>query len=61
MPEEYYEIEIERNMLEKAMRLNITYGAGVQWAEDYAAEHKKFQLTFSIFGRYCFLIIFPFA
>jgi len=41
VPEEYYEIEIgrARHVREGDEISIITYGAGVHWAEDYAAEH----------------------
>jgi 2-oxoisovalerate dehydrogenase E1 component len=41
VPEEYYEIEIGKaRQVQTGEDLSIiTYGAGVHWAEDYAAEH----------------------
>jgi 2-oxoisovalerate dehydrogenase E1 component len=41
VPEEYYEVEIgkARQVQEGEDLSIITYGAGVHWAEDYAAEH----------------------
>ena len=43
MPEEYYEIEIgkARQVMEGDDISIITYGAGVHWAEEYAAEHPE--------------------
>ena len=43
VPEEYYEIEIgkARHVREGSEISIITYGAGVHWAEDYAAEHPE--------------------
>ena len=43
VPEEYYEIEIgkARHVREGDEISIITYGAGVHWAEDYAAEHPE--------------------
>ncbi len=43
VPEEYYEIEIgkARHVREGEEVAIITYGAGVHWAEDYAAEHPE--------------------
>ena len=41
VPEEYYEIEIGKaRQVQTGNEISIiTYGAGVHWAEDYAAEH----------------------
>ena len=46
VPEDYYEIEIGKaRHVRKAMRFAIiTYGAGVHWAEDYAAEHPEISI-----------------
>ncbi|HEY6502671.1 MAG TPA: dehydrogenase E1 component subunit alpha/beta [Chitinophagaceae bacterium] len=46
VPEEYYEIEIgkARNVREGDEVSIITYGAGVHWAEDYAAEHPEISI-----------------
>jgi 2-oxoisovalerate dehydrogenase E1 component len=43
VPEEYYEIEIgkARHVRSGEEVSIITYGAGVHWAEDYAAEHPE--------------------
>ena len=43
VPEDYYEIEIgkARHVREGDEVSIITYGAGVHWAEDYAAEHPE--------------------
>lgn len=43
VPDEYYEIEIgkARHVREGDEVSIITYGAGVHWAEDYAAEHPE--------------------
>jgi 2-oxoisovalerate dehydrogenase E1 component len=43
VPEEYYELEIGKARLVRAGDdlSVITYGAGVHWAEDYAAEHPE--------------------
>jgi 2-oxoisovalerate dehydrogenase E1 component len=46
VPEEYYEIEIGKA---RHVRIGeevsiITYGAGVHWAEDYAAEHPEISI-----------------
>jgi 2-oxoisovalerate dehydrogenase E1 component len=43
VPEEYYEIEIgkARHVRDGDEVSMITYGAGVHWAEDYAAEHPE--------------------
>lgn len=46
VPEEYYEIEIGKA---RSVRTGdeisvITYGAGVHWAEDYAAEHPEISI-----------------
>jgi len=45
-PEEYYEIEIgkARHVREGDEVSIITYGAGVHWAEDYAAEHPEISI-----------------
>src|SRR5687767_7228909 len=46
VPEEYYEIEIgkARHVREGDDISIITYGAGVHWAEDYAAEHPEISI-----------------
>lgn len=46
VPEEYYEIEIgkARHVIEGDEISIITYGAGVHWAEDYAAEHPEISI-----------------
>src|SRR6187431_3183701 len=46
VPEEYYEIEIgkARHVREGDDVSIITYGAGVHWAEDYAAEHPEISI-----------------
>jgi len=46
VPEEYYEIEIgkARHVREGEEISIITYGAGVHWAEDYAAEHPEISI-----------------
>lgn len=46
VPEEYYEIEIgkARHVREGDEVSIITYGAGVHWAEDYAAEHPEISI-----------------
>lgn len=46
VPEEYYEIEIgkARQVREGDEISIITYGAGVHWAEDYAAEHPEISI-----------------
>lgn len=46
VPEEYYEIEIgkARHVREGDELSIITYGAGVHWAEDYAAEHPEISI-----------------
>ncbi|HSU29031.1 MAG TPA: dehydrogenase E1 component subunit alpha/beta [Chitinophagaceae bacterium] len=46
VPEDYYEIEIgkARHVLEGEEISIITYGAGVHWAEDYAAEHPEISI-----------------
>jgi len=46
VPEEYYEIEIgkARHVREGEEVSIITYGAGVHWAEDYAAEHPEISI-----------------
>ena len=46
MPEDYYEIEIgkARHVREGDEISIITYGAGVHWAEDYAAEHPEISI-----------------
>jgi 2-oxoisovalerate dehydrogenase E1 component len=46
VPEEYYEIEIgkARHVREGDEVGIITYGAGVHWAEDYAAEHTEISI-----------------
>ncbi len=46
VPEEYYEIEIgkARHVREGDEVSMITYGAGVHWAEDYAAEHPEISI-----------------
>ena len=46
VPEEYYEIEIgkARHVREGDEVSIITYGAGVHWAEDYAAEHTEISI-----------------
>lgn len=46
VPEEYYEIQIgkARHVREGDEISIITYGAGVHWAEDYAAEHPEISI-----------------
>ncbi len=46
VPEEYYEIKIgkARHVREGDEVSIITYGAGVHWAEDYAAEHPEISI-----------------
>jgi len=46
VPEEYYEIEIgkARHVREGEEISIITYGSGVHWAEDYAAEHPEISI-----------------
>jgi 2-oxoisovalerate dehydrogenase E1 component len=46
VPEEYYEIEIgkARHIREGDEISIITYGSGVHWAEDYAAEHPEISI-----------------
>ena len=46
VPEEYYEIEIGKagHIREGDEISIITYGAGVHWAEDYAAEHPEISI-----------------
>ncbi|MCB9054915.1 MAG: dehydrogenase [Chitinophagales bacterium] len=46
VPEEYYEIEIgkARHVREGDEVSIITYGSGVHWAEDYAAEHPEISI-----------------
>ena len=46
VPEDYYEIEIgkARHAREGDEVSIITYGAGVHWAEDYAAEHPEISI-----------------
>jgi 2-oxoisovalerate dehydrogenase E1 component len=46
VPQDYYEIEIgkARHVREGDEIGIITYGAGVQWAEDYAAEHPEISI-----------------
>jgi len=46
VPEEYYEIEIgkARHVRQGDELSIITYGAGVHWAEDYAAEHPEISI-----------------
>jgi 2-oxoisovalerate dehydrogenase E1 component len=46
VPEEYYEIEIgkARHVREGEELSIITYGSGVHWAEDYAAEHPEISI-----------------
>ncbi len=46
VPEDYYEIEIgkARHVREGDDISIITYGAGVHWAEDYAAEHPEISI-----------------
>jgi 2-oxoisovalerate dehydrogenase E1 component len=46
VPNEYYEIEIGKaRVVQEGDDLSIiTYGAGVHWAEDYAAEHPEISL-----------------
>ncbi|MBC7872628.1 MAG: dehydrogenase E1 component subunit alpha/beta [Ferruginibacter sp.] len=46
VPEEYYEIEIgkARHVREGDEISIITYGAGVHWAEEYAAEHTEISI-----------------
>jgi 2-oxoisovalerate dehydrogenase E1 component len=45
VPSGYYEIEIgKQRHVKKAKVSIITYGAGVHWAEDYAAEHPEISI-----------------
>ena len=46
VPEEYYEIEIgkARHVREGDEIAIISYGSGVHWAEDYAAEHPEISI-----------------
>ncbi|HVZ57747.1 MAG TPA: dehydrogenase E1 component subunit alpha/beta [Chitinophagaceae bacterium] len=46
VPQEYYEVEIGRARHVRAGEeiAIITYGAGVHWAEDYAAEHPEISI-----------------
>jgi len=46
VPEDYYEIELgkARHVREGDEVSIITYGAGVHWAEDYAAEHPEISI-----------------
>jgi 2-oxoisovalerate dehydrogenase E1 component len=46
VPEDYYEIEIgkARHVREGEEISIITYGSGVHWAEDYAAEHPEISI-----------------
>ncbi len=46
VPDEYYEIELgkARHIREGDELSIITYGAGVHWAEDYAAEHPEISI-----------------
>ncbi len=46
VPEEYYEIEIgkARHVREGDEISIVTYGAGVHWAEEYAAEHPEISI-----------------
>jgi 2-oxoisovalerate dehydrogenase E1 component len=46
VPDEYYEIEIgkARHVREGEEVSIITYGSGVHWAEDYAAEHPEISI-----------------
>jgi 2-oxoisovalerate dehydrogenase E1 component len=46
VPEEYYEIEIgkARHVQEGEEISIITYGSGVNWAEDYSAEHPEISI-----------------
>ncbi len=46
VPEEYYEIEIgkARHVQSGDEVAIITYGAGIHWAEDYAAEHPEISI-----------------
>jgi 2-oxoisovalerate dehydrogenase E1 component len=46
VPEEYYEVEIgkARHVREGDEVSIITYGAGVHWADDYAAEHPEISI-----------------
>jgi 2-oxoisovalerate dehydrogenase E1 component len=46
VPEEYYEIEIGKaRLVREGEEVSIiTYGAGVHWAEDYAAEHPEISI-----------------
>lgn len=46
VPDEYYEIEIgkARHVRDGEEVAIITYGAGVHWAEDYAAEHPEISI-----------------
>ena len=47
MPEDFYEIEIGKaRQVRSGDDLSIiTYGAGVHWAEDYAAEHPEISIN----------------
>ena len=46
VPEEYYEVEIGRaRQVREGDEISIiTYGAGVHWAEDYAADHPEISI-----------------
>jgi len=46
VPQDYYEIEIgkARHVLEGDEISIVTYGSGVHWAEDYAAEHPNISI-----------------
>jgi len=46
VPEEYFEVEIgkARHVLEGEDISIITYGSGVHWAEDYAADHPEISI-----------------
>src|SRR5258705_1062886 len=46
VPDEYYEVEIGKaRLVQEGDEVSIiTYGAGVHWAEDYAAEHPEISI-----------------
>ena len=46
VPDDYYEVEIgkARHVREGEELSIITYGSGVHWAEDYAAEHPEISI-----------------
>ena len=59
VPEEYYEIEIGKaRLVRQGDDISIiTYGAGVHWAEDYAAEHPEISIDILDLRTYCPWII----